>query len=70
MRGEKKQEKEEKQKNYHYVERQYGGFQRTVQLPSYIDTAKADATYEDGVLTVMLPKAPGTQPKRIPLKAG
>jgi len=56
IRGEKKEEKEEKGKTLHRVERRYGTFERIVDLPCAIDSAKAKATYRDGVLTIELPK--------------
>jgi len=69
IRGEKKQEKEERKRNYHSVERQYGGFQRSIQLPSTVDADKVDATYKDGILTVTLAKHPEARPKRITVKS-
>ena len=63
--GEKRHEREEKQKNYHYVERQFGGFRRSVQLPSSVDPSKVEATCKDGVLTVTIGKHPDAKPKRI-----
>lgn len=65
--GEKKQETEEKQRNYHYVERQFGSFHRTVQLPSTVDPDKVDATFKNGVLTVTVGKRPEARPRRIPV---
>ena len=65
VHGEKKQEKEEKQKNYHCVERHYGSFHRSVPLPSSIDPDKVDAKFKDGVLTIIISKNPAARPKRI-----
>ena len=70
LRGEKKNEREEKTRDYHYVERQYGSFHRSVQLPSSVEADKVDATYKDGVLTVKMPKHPAAQPKKITVKNG
>ncbi len=56
LRGEKKQEQETKEKNFHRVERSYGSFYRTIPLPADVDQARADATFKDGVLKVVLPK--------------
>lgn len=56
IRGEKKLEKEEKKKNYHMVERQYGSFQRSYELPEIVDREKIAAKFDKGVLTVTLPK--------------
>jgi HSP20 family protein len=55
--GEKKQEKEENEKGWYKMERQYGSFTRTIPLPCEIETDKAEATYKNGVLTVKLPKS-------------
>ncbi len=63
IRGEKKEQREEKAKNYHLSERRYGSFQRTFQLPSGIDAEKIAATFQKGVLTVTLPKTPEAQKK-------
>jgi len=69
LRGEKKHEREEKKKNYHYVERSYGSFHRSIPLPTTVDPDKVDATYKDGVLTVTVAKHPEAKPKRIPVKS-
>jgi len=69
IRGEKKQEKREKLENCHYVERQYGAFRRTIQLPSSVDQDKGKATFKDGVLSLTLPKHPEAKPKRIAVQA-
>jgi HSP20 family protein len=70
LRGEKKNEHEEESSDYHYVERHYGSFHRSVQLPSSVESDKVDATYKDGVLTVRMPKHPGARPKKITVKSG
>jgi HSP20 family protein len=69
IRGEKKHEQEERRRNYHYVERSFGSFSRTVPLPSTIDSGKVEARCKDGVLTVTVAKRPDAKPKRIPVKA-
>ena len=56
LKGEKKSEKEEKKKGYHLVERSWGSFQRSFQLPDGVDAAKAKASFDKGVLTVSIPK--------------
>lgn len=56
IKGEKKEEKEDKGKDYYRMERSYGSFTRTVPLPSEIDTEKVKAEFRKGVLTVTLPK--------------
>jgi len=68
IHGEKKQEKENKKKNYHYVERNYGSFHRSIQLPSAADPNKVDANFKNGILTVTLQKRPDAKPKRIEVK--
>src|SRR5215471_2662353 len=65
LKGEKRQEKEEKDKNYHYSERAYGSFQRTFDLPASIDRNKVSADFSKGVLTITLPKtAEAQKPER------
>lgn len=56
IKGEKREEKEEKDRYYHRVERRYGTFCRSVQLPAEVKEEKIEATFKDGVLTVTLPK--------------
>jgi HSP20 family protein len=65
VRGEKKEEKEDKQKNYHRIERFTGSFQRTIALPSSADPEKVTATSTHGVVTITIPKKAEAQPKRI-----
>lgn len=72
IQGEKKADKEEKDKNFYRHERNYGFFQRTIPLPSdLVDQQKVDAAFDKGILTVTLPKVEGVQPttKRITVKA-
>ena len=54
---------------YHYRERRLGNFQRSVRLPSTVDTENVEATFENGVLNITLPKLAQAQPKRISVKA-
>lgn len=57
IRGHKKEEKEEKEgKNYRYIERSYGEFERIVPLQTLVNADKIDASMKDGVLTLVLPK--------------
>lgn len=51
-------------------ERRYGRYSRRLRLPQNIDFQKAEANYENGVLTLTLPKAPNAQPQTIPVRAG
>jgi HSP20 family protein len=67
LKGEKKQEKEEKDKNYHRIERSYGSFCRSFQLPTSVKSDKVKASYKDGVLSVTLPKTEEVKPKEIPI---
>lgn len=71
LKGEKKEEKEEKGKSFYHVERSYGSFQRTVPLPDGIDLKKVDAEFKSGVLTVKLPKTAEVKKtgKKVPIKS-
>jgi HSP20 family protein len=66
--GERKQEKEEKGKKFHRVERSYGSFMRSFTLPENVDDTKLSAEYKDGVLNVRLPKSEKAKPKAITVK--
>jgi len=70
IRGEKKQEKEDKGRNYHRVERCYGAFERSFRLPARVDVDKISAKFKDGVLDLRLPKTEEVKPKEIPIKIG
>jgi HSP20 family protein len=61
--GEKKQEKEKKQANYHLIERSHGAFTRSIQLPTEIQSDKISASYKDGILKITLPKSEETKIK-------
>jgi len=63
IKGEKKVEKDEKEKDFHVVERTYGMFERSFTVPSDIDAAKVDASFDKGILKVTLPKLPAAQAK-------
>jgi len=65
IRGEKKHEKESKGANHHRVERSYGAFQRSFTLPSNVKGEKIDASFKDGVLNIVLPKAEEAKRKEI-----
>lgn len=65
LSGERKLEGSEKRENYLRIERFYGNFRRSFQLPTTIDGAKISAEMKDGVLTVTLPKRAEVQPKQI-----
>jgi HSP20 family protein len=70
IKGERKSEKEEKDKQFHRIERSYGVFQRTIRLPVGVDADKIKADYVKGVLEVHLPKKAEVKPKEIPIKVG
>ncbi|MBI5149340.1 MAG: Hsp20/alpha crystallin family protein [Candidatus Omnitrophica bacterium] len=65
IRGEKKEEKEIKEKDFIRSERYYGAFHRSFSLPSSVDASKVNASYKDGVLEITLPKKEGAKPKQI-----
>jgi len=65
IRGEKKQEQIEKEENYHRIERRYGSFSRSLELPGEVDADKVKAIYKDGVLKLNLPKAKDQSIKKI-----
>ena len=72
LRGEKRQEKEEKSENVYRMERSYGSFHREIPLPEGVDADKIDASCSKGVLTVNLPKTAkaGQKSKKVPIKTG
>jgi HSP20 family protein len=70
IKGEKKQEKEDKGKESYYSEISYGSFTRAIQVPSGVDESKIDATFKKGVLNITMPKLskPLEQQKKIQIK--
>jgi HSP20 family protein len=71
VRGEKRSERKEgDESRYQVVERTYGTFMRTFQLPQGIDADQINADFDNGVLTLHIPKAALPQPKRIEISAG
>jgi len=68
IKGEKKQEDEEKNENYHRVERHYGSFQRSFRIPDKVKTDELGATYKDGILRLSLPKVEESKVKKIEVK--
>jgi HSP20 family protein len=68
IKGEKKEEKEEKGKNYYRMERSYGRFSRSVELPASVDMDKVNAECKNGVLEITLPKKEEVRPKQISVK--
>jgi HSP20 family protein len=71
IKGEKQEEKEEKEKDYYLHERHFGSFERYFRVPEGVDTSKVEATFNKGVLTVTLPKSQEAQKaeKKIEVKA-
>ena len=68
IKGEKKKEKEEKDEHHHYVERYSGSFQRSFRLPVNVQADKVEATFDKGVLRVMLPKVEEAKKKEIKIE--
>ncbi|GLQ56586.1 Hsp20/alpha crystallin family protein [Devosia nitrariae] len=71
IKGEKQEEKEEKSKDYYLHERQFGSFERAFAVPNGVETEKIEASFRNGVLTVVLPKTAEAQKpeKKITVKA-
>ena len=71
LKGEKRQEREDKTENYHISERSYGSFQRSFYIPDGVDRDKIAAEFSKGVLTLTLPKTAEAQKasKKIEVKA-
>ena len=70
VKGERKFEAEEKEQNFHRIERRYGSFFRAFTLPSTVDTESVQASYNAGVLKLELAKKAEAQPKRIKINVG
>jgi len=70
IHGERKQEKEEKGKKYHRVERSYGSFARSFTVPGGMDETKVTAEFKDGMLNLHLPKSERAKPKAIDVRIG
>lgn len=68
IKGEHKEEKEVKEENYLRKERRYGTFHRSLQMPVSVKGDKAEAVFENGILTLILPKAEEMKPKQIKVK--
>lgn len=70
VKGERKFESEEKEENFHRIERRFGSFQRTFTLPQTVDTDAVTASYDAGVLSITVAKKPEAKPKQIKVQAG
>ncbi len=70
IKGEKRQEKEEKEKDFYRIERSYGSFQRILDIPDDADTENITSSYKDGVLSIKIPRKmlPKTDAKKIEIK--
>ena len=68
VKGEKKQEKEEKDEDYHQVERHYGSFERSFRIPEKVKADELEATYKDGIMKIFLPKSEASEVKKIEVK--
>ena len=68
IRGEKKQEREEKEEDYRLIERRYGTFSRSIPLSQEVESDKIKASYKNGVLTIVLPKSKEAKKKEIKVK--
>ncbi len=70
IKGEKQEEREEKEQHFYRMERTYGAFTRSVRLPVTVDGSKVTATFKNGLLTITLPKTTAAKGTTIPIKAG
>lgn len=70
VKGERKFEKDEKEENFHRIERRYGTFYRSFTVPTTVDTETVQASYNAGILKVELSKKPEAQPKQIKVNFG
>jgi HSP20 family protein len=70
VRGERKMEKEEKEENFHRIERRYGSFYRAFTLPTTVDSEHIEANYDSGVLQLTLQKKAEAKPKQIKVNVG
>jgi HSP20 family protein len=68
--GERKFEKEEKEENFHRIERRYGSFTRTFRLPNTVDAENVEAGYDKGILKITLAKRAEAKPKQIKVGVG
>jgi HSP20 family protein len=70
IRGEKKQEQTEEEETYYRIERSYGYFNRTIELPAEADPDKVDASYKNGILKIKLRKTKSSETKIINVTTG
>jgi len=70
VKGERRLAKDEKEENFHRIERRYGSFVRSFTLPATIETDSAQANYENGVLSIALQKKEAAKPKQLKIEIG
>ena len=70
IKGETRQEKEDKQRSFHRIERRFGSFQRTIALPNTVKPDAIKASLEHGVLRLEIPKAEEVKPRKISVNVG
>lgn len=68
IKGERKFERKEESENYHFMERSYGSFYRSLSLPRSVDGEKITAEYKDGLLKIVVPKKEEVKPKKVEIK--
>jgi len=68
LSGEKKYEQVEEHKDFHSMERRFGSFHRSVTLPRQLDADKAEASFENGVLTIRIPRSEEAKPKQLEIR--
>jgi HSP20 family protein len=68
IRGERRSFREGEARYYHLMERAYGRFERSISLPTNVDAARAEVSYQDGIITVILPKTDSTPPTQLPIR--
>ena len=69
LKGEVKQEEDRKERSWHIREQRFGSFERSIVLPTDVKSDQAEAVFENGILTITLPKADEVKPKTINIKA-
>jgi HSP20 family protein len=69
LKGEAKQEEDRNERSWHIREQRFGSFERSIVLPTDVKSDRAEAVFENGILTITLPKADEVKPKTINIKA-
>jgi HSP20 family protein len=70
IQGERQFTSESSEQQYHRVERRYGAFRRSITLPAQVQAEQIEASFDNGVLEIVVPKAEETKPKRIEVRPG